>query len=106
VWCEDVIEFPVSMRNAGMLREKNEDDSPWVSDKDGVRLNVDVSFSFTIDAKRAPQIYETHRTDIDTISAKYMRRIVINSVQTVFAEYTADSLTPISAESLRRRSRS
>jgi regulator of protease activity HflC (stomatin/prohibitin superfamily) len=96
LFCEEVVEYPVSLQTLVLTRSPHEgssnDDSITVTSSEGLPINVDVSLSFTLDPGRVPAIYVKFRNDLEHIKFMFMRQTVREGLQEVFARYTAEQL--------------
>jgi regulator of protease activity HflC (stomatin/prohibitin superfamily) len=102
LFCEDVIEYPISMQSliltknphegTGGPKGDEEDQSITVTSSEGLAIQVDMALNFTIDAKMAPKIYEKWRSSIEDIAHKYIRQTIREALQNTFAKYTAEEL--------------
>lgn len=96
LWCEDVVEYPISMQSLILTKDPKEgaksDESITVTSSEGLGISVDVALNFTLDAKKVPQIYEKWRADITDIAHKYIRQTIREGLQDTFAKYTAEEL--------------
>ena len=96
LFCEDVIEYPISMQSLILTKSPTEgdpeDQSITVTSSEGLKINLDIALNFTLDAKEVPHIYERWRSDIKDISHKYIRQTIRESLQLTFAKYTAEEL--------------
>lgn len=111
LWCEDVIKYPISMQSLILTKNPHEgtggpqgdeqDQSITVTSSEGLGVEVDVAFNFTLDAKMVPKIYEKWRSDIEDISHKYIRQTIREGLQDTFAKYTAEELYSTKKETAR-----
>ncbi len=96
LFCEEVVEYPVSLQTIVLSRSPHEgsstDDSITVTSSEGLPINVDVSASFTLDPAKVPAIYVKFRNDLDHIKMMFMRQTIREGLQEVFARYTAEQL--------------
>lgn len=98
MFCEDVVMYPVSMQSFILTKNPHEgngtetDQSITINSSEGLGIEVDVALNFTLDAKAVPAIYEKWRSDIDSISHKYIRQTIREGLQNTFARYTAEEL--------------
>jgi regulator of protease activity HflC (stomatin/prohibitin superfamily) len=96
LFCEDVIEYPISMQSLILTKSPQEgdpeDQSITVTSSEGLKINLDIALNFTLDAKQVPAIYERWRSDIRDISHKYIRQTIREGLQLTFAKYTAEEL--------------
>jgi len=111
LFCEDVVEYPVSMQSLILTKNPHEgtggphgdedDQSITVTSSEGLGIQVDVAMNFTLDAKSVPKIYEKWRADIEDISHKYIRQTIREALQNTFARYTAEELYSTKKETAR-----
>ena len=74
-----------------------------VNSVEGQPLSLDVSMSFELRPDRVPQLYQTFRTDVQTISHGYIRQAIRQSLQEVVGnEEIAAILGPKKAEVVTR----
>lgn len=92
LFCEDVIKYPTSMQSLILDRKGKADESITITSSEGLNINLDVAVNFTLDPKEVPGIYEKWRSDVESISHKYIRQTVRESLQVTFAKYTAEQL--------------
>lgn len=114
MFCEDVIEYPISMQSLILTKNPHEgtggpkgdedDQSITVTSSEGLAIQVDMALNFTIDAKMVPKIYEKWRADIADISHKYIRQTIREALQNTFAKYTAEELYSTKKETARAES--
>lgn len=111
LFCEDVVEYPISMQSLILTKNPHEgtggpkgdeqDQSITVTSSEGLGIEVDVAFNFTLDSKMVPKIYEKWRADIEDISHKYIRQTIREGLQDTFAKYTAEELYSTKKETAR-----
>lgn len=111
LFCEDVIEYPISMQSLILTKNPHEgtggpkgdedDQSITVTSSEGLAIQVDMALNFTIDGKMVPKIYEKWRADIEDISHKYIRQTIREALQNTFARYTAEELYSTKKETAR-----
>lgn len=111
LFCEDVIEYPISMQSLILTKNPHEgtggpkgdedDQSITVTSSEGLAVSVDVALNFTLDAKMVPKIYEKWRSTIEDISHKYIRQTIREALQNTFAKYTAEELYSTKKETAR-----
>src|ERR1700741_4181653 len=68
---------------------------------EGQPVSLDVSLSFELDPARAPLLYSTFRTDIESIQHGYVKQAIRQALQEVVgSEEIADILGPKKAETV------
>jgi regulator of protease activity HflC (stomatin/prohibitin superfamily) len=96
LFCESVIEYPVSLQTIVLARAPTEgsvnDDSITVNSSEGMPINVDVSLSFTLDGSKVPLIYTKYRNDLDHIKHTFIRQTIREALQATYARYSAEQL--------------
>lgn len=102
LFCEDVVTYPTSMQSLVLTKNPHEgkggpdgqemDDSLIVTSSEGLPIQVDVAFNFTLDPSKVPGIYERWRMTVDNIGHLYLRQTIREGCQNVFAKYTAQQL--------------
>ena len=100
-------EYPTFMQTLVLTRESNEgspnNDEINVNSVEGQPLSLDVSMSFELSGDKVPQLYQTFRTDVETISHGYIRQAIRQSLQEVVGnEEIAAILGPKKAEVVTR----
>ncbi|AMW04023.1 prohibitin family protein [Gemmatimonas phototrophica] len=100
-----ITEYPTFMQTLVLTRESTEgspnNDEINVNSIEGQPLSLDVSMSFELDGSKVPALYQTFRTDIQTISHGFIKQAVRQSLQeTVGQEMIADILGPKKAETV------
>jgi regulator of protease activity HflC (stomatin/prohibitin superfamily) len=100
-----ITEYPTFMQTLVLTRESTEgspnNDEINVNSIEGQPLSLDVSMSFELDGAKVPALYQTFRTDINTISHGFIKQAVRQSLQeTVGQEMIADILGPKKAETV------
>lgn len=100
-------EYPTFMQTLVLTRENTEgspnNDEINVNSVEGQPLSLDVSMSFELSGDRVPQLYQTFRTDVETISHGYIRQAIRQSLQEVVGnEEIAAILGPKKAEVVTR----
>ena len=100
-------EYPVFMQTLVLTRSSSEgsslNDEINVNSKEGQPLSLDVAMSFEIDPIKVPQLYQTFRTDINTIQHGYVKQTIRQALQEVVgAEAIADIMGPKKAETVSR----
>ena len=96
-------EYPTFMQNLVLTRESSEgspnNDEINVNSVEGQPLSLDVSMSFELDGAKVPALYQTFRTNVETISHGYIRQAIRQSLQEVVGnEEIAAILGPKKAE--------
>lgn len=100
-------EYPTFMQTLVLTRESTEgspkNDEINVNSVEGQPLSLDVSMSFELDGSRVPALYQTFRTDVQTISQGFIKQAIRQSLQeTVGREQIAEILGPKKAEMVTR----
>ena len=100
-------EYPTFMQTLVLTRESTEgsenNDEINVNSVEGQPLSLDVSMSFELRGDKVPQLYQTFRTDVYTISHGYIRQAIRQSLQEVVGnEEIAAILGPKKAEVVTR----
>ncbi|GAB1342750.1 prohibitin family protein [Gemmatimonas sp.] len=100
-------QYPTFMQTLVLTRESTEssptNDEINVNSIEGQPLSLDVSMSFELDGAKVPALYQTFRTDIQTISHGFIKQAIRQSLQeTVGQEMIADILGPKKAETVTR----
>ena len=105
MFCEDVVEYPVSMQSLILTKSPHEgsdrNESITVNSSEGLGIEVDIALNFTLAPDKVPGIYSKYRSDIDQISHKYIRQTVREALQLTFAKYTAEELYSTKKETAR-----
>ncbi len=82
-----IVEYPTFMQTLVLTRTPTEgsrnNDEINVNSKEGQPLALDVSMSFELDAPKVPQLYQTFRTDVQTIQHTYVKQAIRQSLQEV-----------------------
>lgn len=96
LFCEEVEEYPTFQQllilTASQHEGKPQNDAIIVQSSEGLPINVDVSLSFILDAKKVPMLYVKYREDIDQIKETYVRQSLREAMQEVFSKYSAEQL--------------
>jgi regulator of protease activity HflC (stomatin/prohibitin superfamily) len=83
-------EYPTFMQTLVLTRETMEgspnNDEINVNSIEGQPLSLDVSMSFELDGTRVPALYQTFRTDVQTISRGFIRQAIRQSLQEVVGQ--------------------
>ena len=100
-------EYPTFMQTLVLTRESTEgseqNDEINVNSVEGQPLSLDVSMSFELRGDKVPALYQTFRTDVQTISHGYIRQAIRQSLQEVVGnEEIAAILGPKKAEVVTR----
>ena len=96
-------EYPVFMQTLVLTRGSTEgsrsNDEINVNSVEGQPISLDVSMSFELDPTRVPALYQTFRTDIETIQHGYVKQSIRQALQEVLGtEPIADVIGPKKAE--------
>ncbi|MGZ3428439.1 MAG: prohibitin family protein [Polyangia bacterium] len=96
LFCEAVIEYPISLQTIVLARASTEgtsnDDSITVNSSEGMPINVDTSLSFTLDGAKVPTLYAKYRNDLDHIKHTFIRQTIREALQATYARYSAEQL--------------
>jgi regulator of protease activity HflC (stomatin/prohibitin superfamily) len=100
-------QYPTFMQTLVLTRESTEgsqnNDEINVNSVEGQPLSLDVSMSFELEGAKVPALYQTFRTDIETISHGFIKQAIRQSLQEVVGqEQIADILGPKKAETVTR----
>ncbi len=100
-------EYPTFMQTLVLTRESNEgsptNDEINVNSVEGQPLSLDVSMSFELLPGKVPELYQTFRTDVKTISHGFIKQAIRQSLQEVVGnEEIAAILGPKKAEAVTR----
>lgn len=100
-------EYPTFMQTLVLTRDSREgsenNEEINVNSQEGQPLSVDVSMSFELDPMRVPALYQTFRTDIETIQHGYVKQTIRQALQEVVGhEQVADIIGPKKAEAVTR----
>jgi regulator of protease activity HflC (stomatin/prohibitin superfamily) len=100
-------QYPTFMQTLILTRASTEgsqnNDEINVNSVEGQPLSLDVSMSFELDGAKVPALYQTFRTDIETISHGFIKQAIRQSLQEVVGqEQIADILGPKKAETVTR----
>jgi regulator of protease activity HflC (stomatin/prohibitin superfamily) len=96
-------EYPTYMQTLVLGRSEREgsrnNDEINVNSKEGQPLSLDVSMSFELDPTKVPTLYQTFRTDIETIQHGYVKQSIRQALQEVVGqEEIAEIIGPKKAE--------
>jgi regulator of protease activity HflC (stomatin/prohibitin superfamily) len=96
-------EYPVYMQTLVLTRGTTDgsrgNDEINVNSIEGQPISLDVSMSFELDPARVPALYQTFRTDIETIQHGYLKQSIRQSLQEIVGtEPIADVIGPKKAE--------
>lgn len=100
-------EYPTFMQTLVLTRGNNDgsrnNDEINVNSKEGQPLSLDVSMSFELDPTKVPMLYQTFRTDIETIQHGYVKQSIRQALQEVVGqEEIAEIIGPKKAEVVQR----
>jgi regulator of protease activity HflC (stomatin/prohibitin superfamily) len=96
-------EYPVFMQTLVLTRQGERNDELNVNSVEGQPLSLDVSMSFELEQSRVPALYQTFRTDIETIQHGYVKQAIRQALQEVVGrEPIADIIGPKKAEVVAR----
>lgn len=100
-------EYPTFMQTLVLTRETTDqspnNDEINVNSVEGQPLSLDVSMSFELEGAKVPELYQTFRTDVQTISQGFIKQAIRQSLQeTVGQEQIAEILGPKKAEMVTR----
>lgn len=100
-------EYPTFMQTLvltkGVTEGSEQNDEINVNSVEGQPLSLDVSMSFELRADKVPALYQTFRTDVQTIAHGYIRQAIRQSLQEVVGnEEIAAILGPKKAEVVTR----
>jgi regulator of protease activity HflC (stomatin/prohibitin superfamily) len=100
-------EYPTFMQTLVLARSHNEgsvnNDEINVNSVEGQPVSLDVAMSFELDAVKVPQLYQTFRTDINTIQHGYVKQAIRQALQEIVgSEEIAAILGPKKAETVSR----
>lgn len=86
LFCEDVVPYPTSMQSLVLTRNPHEgkggpdgqesDQSIMVTSSEGLPIQIDIAFNFTLDPSKVPVIYEKYRRPVDGIEHTYLRQTI------------------------------
>jgi regulator of protease activity HflC (stomatin/prohibitin superfamily) len=98
-------EYPVYMQTLVLTRGQTEgstgNDEINVNSREGQPVSLDVSLSFELDPAKAPRLYSTFRTDIESVQHGYMKQAIRQALQEVVgSEEIAEILGPKKAETV------
>jgi regulator of protease activity HflC (stomatin/prohibitin superfamily) len=96
-------EYPIYMQTLVLTRSTNEgsrgNDEINVNSIEGQPISLDVSMSFELDPTRVPALYQTFRTNIETIQHGYVKQSIRQSLQEIVGtEPIADVIGPKKAD--------
>lgn len=100
-------EYPIFMQTLVLTRASSEgsptNDEINVNSKEGQPLSLDVAMSFELDPTKVPMMYQTFRSNIETIQHGYVKQTIRQALQEVVGdEPIADILGPKKAEVVAR----
>jgi regulator of protease activity HflC (stomatin/prohibitin superfamily) len=96
-------EYPVYMQTLVLARanSNSSNDEINVNSMEGQPVSMDVSLSFELEPGRAPLLYQTFRTDIETIQHSYLKQAIRQALQEVVgSEEIAAILGPKKAQTV------
>jgi len=98
-------EYPVYMQTLVLTRGETDgssgNDEINVNSREGQPVSLDVSLSFELDPAKAPRLYSTFRTDIESVQHGYMKQAIRQALQEVVgSEEIAEILGPKKAETV------
>lgn len=83
-------EYPTFMQTLILTRESTEgspeNDEINVNSVEGQPLSLDVSMSFELDGAKVPALYQTFRTDVQSIARGFIRQAIRQSLQEVVGQ--------------------
>ena len=102
-----IVEYPTFMQTLVLTRGSAEgargNDEINVNSVEGQPVSMDVSMSFELDGARVPRLYETFRTDIETIQHGYVKQTIRQAMQEVVGALPiADIIGPKKADATNR----
>jgi len=84
---EDLYLFPLFMQNVRWTESETDfspsDEAVRFQDKNIMTLTADVGFSYTLDSKKIPTLFQRHRKGIEEITGVYLRNIIQNSFNVI-----------------------
>lgn len=102
LFCEEVVTYPTSVQSLILTSNHHEgkggpdgaeeDQSITVTSNEGLPINIDLAFSFTLAPSKVPAIYEKWRLNVDLIEHLFIRQTIREACQDTFAQYTAQQL--------------
>ena len=103
-------EYPTFMQTLVLTRGSTEgsptNDEINVNSQEGQPVSLDVAMSFELDPARVPQLYQTFRTDIQTVQHGYIKQTIRQALQEVVGqEEIAAIIGPKKAEAVGRAQR-
>lgn len=91
--CTRIQEFQTTQMTLILQRRSSEDDSSLhPTSSEGLVVNTDLSFAFSIDPAKVPMIYNKRKQSLEDIAHTYVKQTVQDAVQEIFARYTAQQL--------------
>lgn len=89
---EKIYEFPTYQQNtvwtADSVPESPTDESITFNSSEGSAVNVDVALSYSLDANKVPHLFVHYRSDIHSITHKYVRNEVRDIFTNLGGQYT------------------
>lgn len=103
----EIEEYPTFMQTVVLARTANEgsvnNDEINVNSVEGQPISLDVSMSFELDPQKVPFLYQTFRTDIQSIQHGYVKQTIRKALQEVVGgEEIAEIIGPKKAEAVSR----
>jgi regulator of protease activity HflC (stomatin/prohibitin superfamily) len=100
-------EYPTYMQTLVLTRGTSDgaraNDEINVNSQEGQPVSLDVSMSFELEPTKVPALYQTFRTDIETIQHTYVKQAIRQALQEVVGgEQIADIIGPKKAEATGR----
>jgi regulator of protease activity HflC (stomatin/prohibitin superfamily) len=101
----DIEEYPTYMQTLLLTRAPQEgsrfNEEINVNSMEGQPLSMDVSMSFELEASKVPHLYQTFRTDINTIQHGYVKQSIRQALQEIVgSEEIASIIGPKKAETV------
>ena len=98
-----IVEYPTYMQTLVLTKGSTDgsagNDEINVNSVEGQPISMDVSMSFELEGSRVPNLYQTFRTDIETIQHGYVKQAVRQALQEVVGALPiADIIGPRKAE--------
>lgn len=92
-----IIEFPTFVQTVKWTRDPNEghpaNEEMSYNSKEGMEIYSDVSLSYAIDPKMAPDFYLKYRvSDLDSFTHGFLRDVVRNSLNEVASTYSVEDI--------------
>jgi regulator of protease activity HflC (stomatin/prohibitin superfamily) len=101
----EIEEYPTYMQTLLLSRASQEgprfNEEINVNSMEGQPLSMDVSMSFELEAEKVPHLYQTFRTDINTIQHGYVKQSIRQALQEIVgSEEIASIIGPKKAETV------